>query len=166
MVRSISVLSLLCWALLASQPSLAKDMRFPESGNPAFSFRMPDNWTSRMDNDGNLLLASADHSTAFSLSHAEDTASLDDIANGALGVAKADETRVRAVASISGFAGLSYSTTMKNDSGVNLLVKLVIVRIDKTHIASCTKIEAANSTADQRRVADIVLQSMKLSPAP
>jgi hypothetical protein len=165
MARLISVLSALCWALLTVQPSFAKDMRFPESGDPAFSFRMPDNWTSRVDSDGNMLLTSGDRSAAFSLSHAVDGSSLDDIANGALGVAKADETRMRAAASISGFAGLSYATTMTNDAGVKLRVKMIIVRIDETHVATCTKIEANNSSAEQRKVADTVLASMRLTPA-
>jgi len=164
MVRLIAILASACLSLLAVQPSVAKDMRFPESGDPAFSFQMPNDWTSRVDGDGNLLLTSGDRSTAFSLSHVVDSSSLDDIANGALGVAKADETRTRTPATISGFSGLSYTTTMKNDAGVKLRVKLVIVRIDKTHAASCTKIEAETSSAEQRRVADAVLASMKLTP--
>ena len=166
MIARASMLILLGWALCFASSVSAKDMRFPASGNPAFSFRMPDNWTSSIDPSGNLLLASANRSTGFSLTHAVSSASLDELANEALGIAKADETRARAPASISGFAGVSYTTTMKNEAGVKLRVKVVVVRIDKTHVASCTKIEAESNSAEDRKVAETVLQSMKLSPAP
>ncbi len=166
MISRATILVLLGWALFSTAPAIAKDMRFPESGNPAFSFRMPDDWTSRKDDVGNLLLSSGDRSTGFSLSLVDSSQSLDDFANGALGVAKADDNRVRAVVSISGFPGVSYTTTMMNPSGVKLRVKMVVVRPDKTHIASCTKIEADNNSAEQRKVAETVLQSMTLSAAP
>ena len=154
--------------LFAVQAAFAGDVRFPATGDPAFSFRMPDDWTAEEDDLNSLLLVSGDHSTSFSLlldtsDEPLDDAILDEIARVALKVAKADPAKSKKPASISGFPGFSYTTTTTNKAGVLIRLTLILVRIDATHLASCTMIEAANNSPAQRKSADAVLRNMTIS---
>ncbi len=169
MIHRLPILAALCATLFAIQAAVAGDVRFPATGNPAFSFRMPDDWTTEQDGPDSLLLVSGDHSTSFSLTldtsdDPLDDDILDEIARVALKVAKTDPAKSKKPASISGFPGFSYTTTTTNKAGILIGLTLILVRIDATHLASCTKIEAANNSPGQRKAADAVLRSMMLSP--
>lgn len=155
--------------LFAIQAAVAKDMRFPATGNPAFSFRMPDDWTTEEGDDDSLLVASGDHSMAFTLmletsDEPFNDDILDEIATVAFKVAKAAPPKRKEAASIAGFPGFSYASAATNDAGAIVRLTLYLVRIDKTHLAVCNRIEAADNSPTQRKIADTVLRGMTISP--
>lgn len=166
---SLSFLVALHAVLFAAQPAVAKDVRFPAAGNPAFSLRIPDDWTTEEGDDDSLLVASGDHSMAFTLlletsDKPWDDDALDEIATVALRVAKASPPKRKEAASISGFPGFSYPSATTNDAGEVVRLTLYIIRIDKTHLALFNRIEAADNSPAQRKIAEAVLRSMTISP--
>ncbi len=165
----LSVVVALYAVLFAAQAAVAKEVRFPATGNPAFSLRMPDDWTTEEGDDDSLLVASGDHSMAFTLmletsDEPLDDDLLDEIARVALKVAKAAPAKRKEAASMAGFPGFSYASATTNDAGTVIRVTLYLVRIDKTHLAVCNRIEAADNSPAQRKIADTVLRSMTISP--
>jgi hypothetical protein len=168
-LSSLSLLVALHAVLFAVQPAVAKDVRFPATGNPAFSLRIPDDWTTDEGDDDSLLVASGDRSMAFTLlletsDKPWDDDALDEIATVALRVAKASPPKRKEAASISGFPGFSYPSATTNDAGDVVRLTLYIIRIDKTHLALFNRIEAADNSPAQRKIADTVLRSMTISP--
>lgn len=166
---SFSTLVALCAVLFAAQPAVAKDVRFPATGNPAFSLRIPDDWTTEEGDDDSLLLASGDHSMAFTLmletgDKPWDDDALDEIATVALKVAKAAPPKRKDAVSISGFPGFSYPSATTNDGGDVVRLTLYIIRIDKTRLALFNRVEVADNSPVQRKIAEAVLRSMKISP--
>lgn len=141
----------------------ARDMRFPGTGDPAFVFQMPDNWTSRVDDDGNLILNGADHGEGFSLSFAKFDGALDDFASQVMGVAKGTLTGEKEPASISQFSGTAYRATMTNTGGTDLKLKFVLVRTDAENVAAYTEILLSDATPQQIEAADAVASSITLT---
>ncbi len=156
----------LCLCAVSAPLAYAGDVRFPEQGNPAFTFHVPDDWSTRIDADGNMILTAGDHTSAFSLSLVEYEGALDDLATDALHVAKAVPPPRRDAASISGYGGYTYYSTMTNDSGAALSLKLIAVRVDGKHVATCTLITADGISQADLATAEAVLDSMKLSASP
>ncbi|WP_422016840.1 hypothetical protein [Reyranella sp.] len=166
---SLSILVALCAVSFAAQPAVAKDVRFPATGNPAFSLRIPDDWTTEEGDDDSLLVASGDHSMAFTLMLETgdapwDDDTIDEIATVALKVAKAAPPKRKDAVSISGCPGFSYPSAATNDAGDVVRLTLYILRIDKTRLALFSRIEAADNSPAQRKIAEAVLGSMKISP--
>lgn len=168
-LRGLSILVGLCAVLFTAQAAAAREVRFPATGNPAFSFRMPDDWTTDEGDDDSLVVTSADRIMAFTVmletsTDPFDDDVLDEIAKVALKVAKAAPPKRKEAASISGFQGFSYASATTNDAGAVVRLTLYLIRIDKTHLAICSRLEAADNSPAQRKVADEVLRSMKISP--
>lgn len=166
---SFSILVALCAVLFAAQAAVAKDVRFPAAGNPAFSLRIPDDWTTEEGDDDSLVVASGNHSMGFTLMLETgdtpwDDDALDEIATVALKVAKAAPPKRKDAVSISGFPGFSYPSATTNDAGDVVKLTLYIIRIDKTHLALFNRIEVADNSPAQRKIAEAVLRSMKISP--
>jgi len=168
-LSSLSLLVALHAVLFAVQPAVAKDVRFPATGNPAFSLRIPDDWTTDEGDDDSLLVASGDRSMAFTLlletsDKPWDDDALDEIATVALKVAKASPPKRKDATAISGFQGFSYPSATTNDAGDVVRLTLYIIRIDKTHLALFNRIEAADNSPTQRKIAEAVLRSMTIIP--
>lgn len=166
---SLSILVALYAVLFAAQPAVAKEVRFPATGTPAFSLRIPDDWTTDEGDDDSLLVASSDHSMGFTLlletsDKPVDDDTLDEIATVALKVAKAAPPKRKEAASISGFPGFSYPSATTNDAGDVVRLTVYIIRIDKTLLALFSRIEAVGNSPAQRKIAEAVLRSMKIIP--
>jgi len=158
---SLSILVALCAVSFAAQPAVAKDVRFPATGNPAFSLRIPDDWTTEEGDDDSLLVASGDHSMAFTLmletgDKPWDDDALDEIATVALKVAKAAPPKRKDAVAISGFPGFSYPSATTNDAGDVVRLTVYIIQIDKTHLALFNRIEVASNSPAQRKIADFI----------
>ncbi len=155
---------LLC--LTAASSAQARDIRFPESGYPAFTFTVPDDWTVTPDSDGNMIITAADKSVALSLSLGAAGESLDDIASAVFKAAEAAPPRRGEPISLSGFNGYVYYSTMSNSSGVHLNVKVNLVKTDATHFASCGLISADFTTPPQMDAGNSVMSSIAVITSP
>lgn len=158
----ILVLAVLCGAF-ASGLARAREVRFPQTGDPAFTLQIPDDWTSRLDDDGNMIVTTADKSAGFSFSIVTYKGKLDDAASEMMQAAKAEPPVNMGADSISRYRGYDYDTTMTNSSGVHLKVHTVLVKLDPKNIASATMITDSAISPEQMRSAEAVLKSAALS---
>jgi hypothetical protein len=146
----------------------AKDMRFPEKGEIAFVLHIPDNWGATPDDSGNLILKAPDNSAGLSLSVIADkasaTASRDEVAKAILAAANAEPFNKHEPSSIGGVRAEAYYSKMVNANKVNLAVKLIVVQMAQTHVATLTIITAANNfSAAQRKSVDDTVKGITLT---
>jgi hypothetical protein len=113
-----------------------------------------------------MIVTSADHSTALSLSLADFGGTLDEVANGATKAAGANPPRHGEATTVSGYGGNFYYSTMSTPSGVHANLKMVVVKIDASHVGVCTLIYIDGMTDDQTARANTVMNSLTLAAAP
>ncbi len=160
--KTLLVLLPLLSALLGPLTSSAKDMRFPEKGSPAYVFVLPDDWSSQTDDSGNLLMASANHTTALVILVGEAPDALDEIAKVALETAKAAPFSRKEPVEISGFKGFNYFSNMSNPAGVSIKLEMIIVRVDDRNFASASLLLASGVTQADESSARLVRNGLKL----
>jgi hypothetical protein len=155
-------------ATISAGLAAAKDMRFPEKGEIAFVLHISDGWAATPDNSGNLILRAPDNSAGMSLSVIEDkasaTASRDEVAKAILAAANAQPFTRHEPAAIGRVKAEAYYSTMVNANKVNLAVKLILVQVAQTHVATLTILNAANSlTAAQQTAIDDTVKGITLT---
>ncbi|HEY1630887.1 MAG TPA: hypothetical protein VGF56_06200 [Rhizomicrobium sp.] len=148
----------LCFAASAQ----ARDVRFPEKGFPAITYSIPDSWTATPDDSGNMILVAGDHTSAISISVVEGGQSLDDMATAAMQVAKASAPRRGEPISVSGIEGFTYYSTMTNDSGTSLTVKMMAVKPDANHFVTFSLLNPTDATPDQVAAGNTVMSSVRI----
>jgi hypothetical protein len=152
------------FAFLATVCANAETVRLPETGDPAFVADLPVGWTHKVDDSGNLILMSPDHTSGMSLSVAAYPGSLDELAAEAMKVAgAADPPQNRGPTQISGYRGYIYDTGQTNPAGVRTNVHMVVVKLDAGHIASATLITAASDNAVQYAAGKQVFDALTLT---
>ena len=62
----------------------ARNLRYPQSGDPTFSMEVPEDWTSRTDTAGNFVVVSGDHAIAYSMNVFTVSGTADEVARKAL----------------------------------------------------------------------------------
>ena len=155
------------WAVLvaASLPTagFARNLRHPASGEPAFAMTVPDDWTAvTVDGGKSLSVTSADRRIGFALTVATTDKSADEIARSAVTATKGTQLETKP-ASISGFAGRTYSWTYLSAAGIKLHTTMITVPLDGQWLASCTKLEVDGNTQADQQLANTVLQSVTLT---
>ena len=155
-------------ATISAGLAAAKDMRFPEKGEIAFVLHIGDDWGATPDNSGNLILKAPGNFAGLSLSVIEDkasaTAARDEVAKAILAAANAKPFSRHAPAAIGRVKAEAYYSTMVNANKVNLVVKLIIVQVAQTHVATLTVLNAANNlTAAQQKAIDDTVKGITLT---
>ena len=162
-MRLRSLASAIVGAMLLATAAQAEAVRLPLSGDPAFIVDLPDGWMHRVDDSGNLILGSPDHSAGFSFSFFEFSGELDAAAAEVMKVAKADPPQNEGPIEVSGYRGYIYESAMANDSGIPLKVHCIMVRLDPTHVASMFMVSDVNASAEQYVAARDVLNAVTLT---
>lgn len=162
--RGLSIVAALALVCLATT-AFARSVRFPELGDPAFYMELPDDWTTRKDPSGNLIVLSADHAIVFSMNIFAEKVTADEIALKALALQKVTPTPTKQRASIWGFEGVSYHWRSVNASNVKLEMTLMVVQIDETHVANCTKLVSEASAPETHQIADWFVRDLRISRA-
>jgi len=155
--------AVLALSALAS-PSQARDMRQPAAGGPAITVSFPDDWTASTVAEGTTLsVLNPDHRIGFSLTVAPSRGqSIEDIMQSMVkGTHGSLEAKQKA--SLSGHVGETYSWTYSNAHGIKLHVTTTMVKLGDT-VASCSKMEVDGNPAEQRELAETVMQSIKIIP--
>jgi hypothetical protein len=149
-------------ATISAGWAAAKDMRFPEKGDIAFVLHIGDDWGATPDDSGNLILRAPGNFAGLSLSVIEDkasaTASRDEVAKAILAAANAEPFYKHEPSAIGRVKADAYYSKMMNANKVNLAVKLIVVQVAQTHVATLTVLNAANglSAAQQKSLDDTV----------
>ena len=113
----------------------AKELRFPEIGDVAFVMDVPDNWVvSRVG--PNLLLKGPDHSSSVALAviknKDEAKAPDDDLAKAIFKASNAEPFSKHEPGAIGGIKAEAYYSKTTNTKNLNVLYKLMIVKVAKT----------------------------------
>ena len=164
--RALPALLTLALALLAPLSAPAKELRHPAEGVPAYAIIMPDDWTSKYDAEGSLLLLSANRNAVVVLFVGASTEPLEKVATDAFAVAKIAPGPHTEPAEISGCEGTTWFGTMTNDSGIKLSWEFSIVRAGETHVASAALILADGMETAEVTTARLVRNGLKLIPVP
>lgn len=161
-LRMVLVALLLLPAALAEAQQSA---RLPRQGNPAIAVDVPAGWNVRYDDLGNLLITAVERYGGFSISMIEEdavaTRSLPDYAAAFLKEAKYPPFQRAQATTLAGRSGQDFFTVAKNSSGVGLNVRVILVKLDGTHLVSVTRITAVGSTAAQEASMDALLARMR-----
>ena len=151
--------------VLLSSTGLARDLRHPASGEPAFTMTVPDDWTAvTVDGGKSLSVTSSDRRVGFALTIDTTDKSVSEIAKSALTATKGTLLETKP-ATISGFSGSSYRWTYVNAGGITLRTAMTLIRIEGKWLVSCTKLEVDGNSAAEQQLADTVMQSVQLTKA-
>jgi hypothetical protein len=151
--------------LAFASASLARDMRHPATGEPAFTFTFPDDWAAQTIENGTMLsIVSPDHRVGFTLGIAAANGdSLDEIAKSAVDDTKGTLLKTKE-ASLSSYQGATYVWTYVNPHGNKLRVTMIMVKVGAI-VASCGKLEIVTNSAPQQELADTIMKSVKITPS-
>jgi hypothetical protein len=148
--------------VLLPAAALARELRHPASGEPAFTITVPDDWTAvTLDGGRSLSITSADRRIGFALTIAITDQSPEEIAKSAVTASKGTQLETKPT-SISGIAGRTYSWTYVNAGGIKLHTAMTLVQLDGQWLASCTKLEVDGNSPAAQQAADTAMQSVKL----
>lgn len=156
-------LLLLAGALL-SLPATARDLRFPETGEPAFTLLLPDNWKSSLDPNGNLQLANPESTATFSLSLVEAPLRPEQLDVLARAIVTSWESKTPT--EISGRPGYRYHAHLARPDGVKVRVEITLVVADATHVLSSSMLCVESIKPADETLARLVHAAIKLAPAP
>jgi hypothetical protein len=157
-----SILSAVLALVLPPTAAVARDLRHPASGEPAFTITVPDDWTAAtLDAGKSLSITSADRRIGFALTIATTDQSPDEIARSAVAASKGTQLETKPT-SISGIAGKSYSWIYTNAGGIKLHAIMVLVQLDDKWLASCTGLEVDGNSPADHQLANTAMQSVKL----
>lgn len=141
----------------------ARSLRYPQSGDPAFSMEVPEDWSSRTDNSGNFIVVSGDRAIAYSMNVFVVRASADEVARNALEVRKVTPVPEKQRVSISGSEGVAYKWKASNATNAKLDITLMVVQVDATHVANCTEILVESGSPEAHQIAKWFVQDLQIS---
>jgi hypothetical protein len=144
----------------------AKELRFPEIGDVAFVLAVPDNWSvSRVG--ANLLLKGPDHSSSVALAviqnKDEAKAPDDDLAKAIFKASNAEPFSKHEPGAIGGIKAEAYYSKTTNTKNLNVLFKLMIVKVAKTYVVTETIITLSDLSAAQQQSLDAVVKGITLT---
>jgi hypothetical protein len=148
--------------LLAPLTASAKEVRFPETGFPAYSFILPDDWKSQADTSGNLIMVNPNRTVSFVIMIGKTNEPIDVVAQDAFTVAKATPSDRTEPAEISGHKGRTYFATMMGPKELKLNLEMTIVQVGDSHIGSASLILVPGLTPADETAARLVRNALKL----
>lgn len=169
MLRSKWLTSVMCIGLaLGCVAARAATLRLPKTGDPAFTVDVPTGWNYDYDQYDNLQFSAADHSTALQLSMITDasvaTTTLEAVAAEIFKSAGSQPYSRTAADSIVGHAGEAfYGVLVVN--GTNLQMKVILVKMDSTHIACLSTLIRPDANEAQVASLNALIGMVQLSAA-
>jgi hypothetical protein len=144
----------------------AKELRFPETGDVAFVLAVPDNWeVSRVGQ--NLLLKGPKRSSSVALAAIQNKeqakAPEDDLANAIFKASNAEPFSKHEPAEIGGVKAEAYFSKTTNTKNLNVLFKLMIVKVAQTYVVTETIITLSDLGAEQQQSLDAVVKGIRLT---
>lgn len=126
--------------IIESSTVQAQTYRLPISGNPALVVNVPTGWSAHLNQFGNLAIRSGNNNCAIQLAMVSDprveTTSTSEIAANFFKYAGALPYTRTEPGMIGNFPGEAFVGSLTNDKGIVLQMRVVIVRLDKSHYAS------------------------------
>lgn len=149
---------------LIAVPALAKEIRFPEQGDPAITADVLDSWRTELRSDGNLHVSSIDHNLEVLFSIVPFEGTTDDAAAEAMKANAATAPGPGPEVEISGHKGRIYYSLMAGDNGHILNMKMVVVPLDAHTMGLFTIISDQKVNDLMLRAAQAIVDSVKIAP--
>jgi len=149
---------------LGASPALAKQIRFPETGDPAIAADVLDSWHVELRDDGNLHISSIDRNLEVLFSIVPFDGTLDDAAIEAMKANHATPPGRGNAVSISGHEGYVYYSLMAGDNNQILNMKMVVVHLDPHTVGLFTIISDQKINALMLGAAQAVVDSVRIAP--
>ena len=166
-------------AALAFTPARAAELRFPKTGAKAFHIDLPDNWRTRTDTRGGLLLvppAGEQHGLLYLALIADDAARAEPGLAGAARIAqsaakpvdivldgKQEPARVTDPQERTVFHGMAFTGTMPGKRGYARAVRMVIIRVTGDTWAQVMTVKQPGTNAAEIAALDHVLNGITLT---
>lgn len=149
-------------ALIAA-PAWAKQIRFPEQGDPAITADVLDSWRTELRKDGNLHVSSIDHNLEVLFSIVPFDGTLEEAAVAAMKANAATAPGPGPEVDISGHKGRIFYSLMAGDNGHILNMKMVVVRLDPQTMGLFTIISDQKVNDLMLRAAQAIVDSVKIA---
>jgi hypothetical protein len=149
---------------LAPLSAVARELRHPETGLPAYQFQLPDDWLIQPADQGNLLLLDAQRATVLVILVVAGNVTPEAVANEAL-AKYTMSSRAKEPADISGYKGYTWFAATKNSAGTDLNLEVTVVQAGAGQIASASLILPVGVGAAEEAAARKVRAALKLIPA-
>ncbi|HWE47833.1 MAG TPA: hypothetical protein VG407_17570 [Caulobacteraceae bacterium] len=148
----------------AAAPAAAKIMRFQQQGETAFVYHIPDDWTANreIDSGAETLRGPGPGGGLIALAIVGDGRTLADIGASCITSAGGTPVAPQRTLTVSGKEALYY--VEPGVSGGTLDMKLLVVRVDATHVGMAMELTSPHATPEQDAVADAVVDSIRVSP--
>ena len=149
---------------LSASPVLAKQIRFPETGNPAVTAEVLDAWKVELRDDGNLHISSIDRNLEVLFSVVPFDGSVEEAAVAAMKANHATTPGFGPEVEVSGEKGRIFYSLMAGDNGHILNMKMIVVHLDPHTVGLFTIISDQKINALMLRAAQAVIDSVKIAP--
>lgn len=152
--------------ILGSAPLQAQTARTPKVGDPAFSVDVPTGWTYSYDPKGNLQFISSDHSAVLQLcivvSADAGTTPYSDMGAVVFKSAGAQPYSKSEPSTLAGHAGEAFYGDFIVEN-TTLHMKVVIAKLDNSHIATLSTLILDGATPEQVAALDALVGQVKLT---
>lgn len=129
----------------------AADLRFPQTGAPAFTIKLPSGWTQQVDETGSEIVTAPDRSALLQLSFAAYSGDIDQRAKNILtGGAVASPAQHGMPATFAGQNAQTYQAGLYDAAGVHKNVRLYLIRLDPDYVASALVVTIDDITDAQK----------------
>lgn len=155
-------LALLGAALLVAAPAVAKFVRFPASGAPAWEVHVPEDWSVTKGKNENLMAFSPNTKVRVVVQVLPSSGSLDDFATTAMSVGHAAAWSRKRPIAISGYKGFDYFSSMSNAAGNHFNLEMIIVRVDAGHVGVLDLLTDVGVPKGEMAVGRQVVGAMKI----
>jgi hypothetical protein len=153
--------------LASTAVATAKELRFPETGDVAFVLAIPDNWdVSRAGPNLLLMGPNRNSSVALAVILNKDEAKVpddDDLANAIFKASNAEPFSKHEPAEIGGIKAEAYFSKRTNTKNLNVLFKLMILKVAKTYVVTETIVTLSDLSAAQQQSLDAVVKGITLT---
>ena len=157
--KSIATAVIVCALAL---PAQAADVRHPQTGDPAFTIRVPDGWQPAVDPRGDMRIVSPDKQVAITLTIR--TSRIRRLDLSAITNAPHNEVSRKEI-TVSGYRGMTFLWTSGRDDKM-LTVQSAAVMLDDEHVAICHVIMSPSITPPLRAAAEAAMNSLTVTPRP
>lgn len=141
----------------------AADLRYPQSGVPAFTLHLPAGWTQQVDESGAEVITASDRSALLQLSFAAFSGELDQRAKNVMtGGAAATQTPHGMPATFAGQTAQVYQSGVYDAAGAHKNIRLYLIRLDPDHVASALVVTIDDITDAQKAALRDVIRGTAL----
>lgn len=145
----------------------AENLRYPETGDPAFVIVTPDGWTHTVNSAGNLIVFNEAHTASINFKIGELAGSLDELAAKSASTPDGMPPANKGPGDFgSGYPGTVYQSKLVTSAGVKTDLRMILVKLDDRHFAAGVLLTAEGIKDDQLAAASTVLAGARLTTPP